>query len=85
MLPLHQREFLSFMDAIVLYSDTRVYEPEYFEREDLRLKLKGQCDKDFAAPFDWVKENDVDPICLIYLTELECNNFPGYKPSYPVI
>jgi len=75
------------IDAIVLYCDTKIYEPEYFKREDLplKLKMKGRGGTNFAPPFLFVKEHDIDPVCLIYLTDLECNDYPDFEPSYPVM
>jgi len=34
--------------------------------------------------FEWVTENDVAPVCLIYLTDLCCDSFPE-PPEYPVL
>jgi len=75
------------MDVIVLYCDTRVYEPQYFKKEDLplKLKMKGRGGTNFEKPFTWVKENEIEPVCLLYLTDLECNSFPRFTPDYPVI
>ena len=74
-------------DAIVLYCDTKVYEPEYFTQADLPLKLKlqGRGGTDFIPPFNWIRKNDIDPVCLIYLTDLQCNSFPSPSPDYPVV
>ena len=74
-------------DAIVLYCDTKVYKPEYFTQADLPLKLKlqGRGGTDFRKPFTWVEENDILPVCLIYLTDLECDKYPDFIPEYPVI
>jgi len=75
------------IDAIVLYCDTEVYEPEYFKREDLplKLKMKGRGGTSFKKPFEWVREHDIDPVCLIYLTDLECDDYPDFEPDYPVV
>ncbi|MCK4820126.1 hypothetical protein KA005_30455 [bacterium] len=75
------------IDATVLYCDTQVYEPEYFKREDLplKLKMKGRGGTDFEPPYLWVKENSIDPVCLIYLTDLECDSYPDFIPDYPVM
>jgi predicted metal-dependent peptidase len=75
------------IDAIVLYCDTMVYEPEYYKREDLplELKMKGGGGTDFKPPFKWVEDHTVDPVCLIYLTDLECDSYPEIYPDYPVV
>ena len=75
------------IDAIVLYCDTQVYEPEYFKREDLplKLKMKGRGGTSFEPPFLFVKEHDILPVCLIYLTDLECDHYPSFIPDYPVV
>jgi predicted metal-dependent peptidase len=75
------------IDAVVLYCDTEVYEPEYFKKEDLPLdlKMKGGGGTDFRGPFKFIEDNNIDLVCLIYLTDLECDKYPEYEPDYPVM
>jgi len=71
----------------VLYCDTDVRKHERFNRDDLPLKLGmfgGGCTR-FSPVFDWIKDQNKAPACLIYLTDLECNDFPDYPPDYPTL
>ena len=71
----------------VVYCDTRVQGAEAFERQDLPLKLspRGGGGTDFRPVFDWVAEQNLEPCCLAYLTDLQCSRFPGQAPEYPVL
>lgn len=75
------------IEVIVLYCDTHVYEPQYFSHEDLpiKLELKGRGGTDFRPPFAWIKENNIEPLCFLYFTDLECDLFPKPDPYYPVM
>lgn len=70
----------------VLYCDSKIGKTETFTSQDLPLTLNpvGGGGTDFKPPFQWVIDQDVNPACLIYLTDLECNSFPE-EPGYPVL
>lgn len=71
----------------VLYIDDRLRGTQKFTRNDLPLEFKpkgGGC-TDFRPAFEWVEENNVLPVCLVYLTDLECTDYPDEPPPYPVI
>jgi len=69
----------------VVYCDTAVQSTQEFRAsEPVRLEPKGGGGTDFRPPFEWVAENDVAPVCLIYLTDLCCDSFPE-TPEYPVL
>jgi predicted metal-dependent peptidase len=72
--------------AHVVYCDTDVQWTETFSQRDLPLKLhpKGGGGTDFRPPFEWVEDRQMEPCCLVYLTDLECSRFPE-EPSYPVL
>ena len=71
--------------VIVIYCDTRVNNVEEFEPDDLfLLKAKGRGGTEFTPVFDYIAENNLDPKCLIYMTDLECYSYPK-EPSYPVM
>ena len=38
----------------------------------------------FEPPFIWLRDNGVEPECLVYLTDL-MGSFPSSAPRYPVI
>jgi predicted metal-dependent peptidase len=72
----------------VVYCDTKIKGHEQFGREDLPLKLMnpvGGGGTDFRPVFDWVEQQGVQPRCLVYLTDLECNRFSEHAPDYPVL
>lgn len=46
-------------------------------------KIRGGGGTSFIPPFNWVEENDIDPACLIYLTDMY-GQFPA-EPKFPVI
>jgi len=71
----------------VVYCDSEVKSTDSFGRVDLPLELapEGGGGTDFRPVFNWITEEDMDPACLVYLTDLECLSFPGSEPQYPVL
>lgn len=70
----------------VVYCDAAVKGTEEFSSDDipLQLKSKGGGGTSFIPPFEWVEGQSIQPACLIYLTDGECNRFPE-DPGYPVL
>ena len=70
----------------ILYCDTMVHDGGEFTNDDMPLKLKimGGGGTDFRPPFRWIEKNDIEPACLIYFTDGECDAFPD-EPEYPVL
>jgi predicted metal-dependent peptidase len=69
----------------VVYCDAAVQSAQQFEpSEPVRLEPRGGGGTDFRPAFDWVAENDIAPVCLIYLTDLCCDSYPE-APEYPVL
>ena len=70
----------------VLFHDTRVQSAQSFTRQDLPLRLSpsGGGGTDYRPVADYIEENDLDPTCLIWFTDLECTRFPD-EPPYPVL
>ncbi len=69
----------------VEYCDASVQASQQFApSEPVRLDPKGGGRTAFQPPFEWVAENDVAPVCLIYLTDLCRDSFPE-APEYPVL
>lgn len=70
----------------VIYADSQVRGVEEFTSQDLPIKLnpKGGGGTNFIPAFEYVQENEIEPSCLIYLTDLQCWNFPD-PPNYPVL
>ena len=72
----------------LLHCDTRVNRVDQCssldELADLRAKgSPGGGGTRFEPPFEWLRENGVEPECLIYLTD-GLGSFPS-EPRYPVI
>jgi len=84
-------DILALYDSTVhlIYVDTRVCGYETYRREDLPLKLefKGRGGTMFSPAFKWVDENadGLDIAAMLYLTDMECNDFPAAPPDYPVL
>jgi len=69
----------------VVYCDAAVQSAQQFgPSEPVRLEPKGGGGTDFRPAFEWVAENEIAPVCLIYLTDLCCDSYPE-APEYPVL
>jgi predicted metal-dependent peptidase len=69
----------------VVYCDAAVQSSQEFRpSEQIRLEPKGGGGTDFRPVFTWVEQNESNPVCLIYLTDLCCHSFPE-PPNYPVL
>ncbi len=69
----------------VVYCDAAVQSAQEFSgSEPIRLEPKGGGGTDFRPVFQWVEENAIDAVCLIYLTDLCCHSYPD-PPDYPVL
>ncbi len=70
----------------LLYCDVKVVDSCSLTREDLPLEIeaKGGGGTDFRPAFEWVEDEDINPACLIYLSDMECDKFPQ-EPDYPVL
>jgi predicted metal-dependent peptidase len=84
-------EILGLYDAAIhlIFVDTSVQGYEQYTRENLPLEINflgrgGTC---FTPAFDWVSENEADlnVTAMLYLTDMECNDFPDPAPEYPVL
>jgi predicted metal-dependent peptidase len=69
----------------VVYCDAAVQcTQEFHPSEPVRLEPRGGGGTDFCPPFKWVDENNIAPVCFIYLTDLCCHSYPE-APEYPVL
>lgn len=69
----------------VVYCDAAVQSSqEFLPPEPIHLEPKGGGGTDFCPVFDWVRVNNVEPDCLIYLTDLCCDSYPQ-APEFPVL
>jgi len=66
--------------------DTEVHVSEKILPEDaLDFKCRGGGGTDFRPPFLWLeKQQDIEPDCLVYFTDGECNSYPDPQ-SFPVV
>lgn len=70
----------------VIYCDSSVKVVEEFTKSDLPIVSNpvGGGGTDFRPVFDYVNENAIDPVCMIYLTDM-AGEFPDEAPQYPVL
>jgi predicted metal-dependent peptidase len=69
----------------VVYCDAAVQATQSFVAgETIELEPKGGGGTDFRPVFEWVDANEIEPKCLIYLTDLCCDAYPAV-PAYPVL
>jgi predicted metal-dependent peptidase len=69
----------------VVYCDAAVQSTQQFgPSETVQLEPRGGGGTDFCLAFKWVAENNIAPVCFIYLTDLCCHSYPE-APEYPVL
>jgi predicted metal-dependent peptidase len=71
----------------VIYADTRVHHVDYFQPGDIVQPHElpnGGGGTAFSNSFRWIKENAPDASAVIYLTDLQVNDF-GEDPGVPVM
>ena len=74
------------MKIVAIFCDASVQNVQEFEESDVALlKPKGGGGTNFSPVFKKVEEMDVEPVCLVYFTDGECDDFPKYEPEYPVL
>lgn len=72
--------------AHVVCCDARIQSRAEYRSEDLPIQVEpsGGGGTDFRPVFRWIQDQDIDPACLVYLTDLE-GNFPEAEPDYPTL
>lgn len=69
----------------IIYCDTKVQKvQEVMYGDPVQLGMHGGGGTDFVPPFAYVTKNNINPLCLVYLTDLECDSYPK-EPDYPVL
>ena len=69
----------------VLYFDSEVSHVESYEQhDDLDIKPHGGGGTDFAPVFEKIVELGINPVAVVFLTDLCCNSF-GDQPDAPVL
>jgi predicted metal-dependent peptidase len=71
----------------LLYCDLNIVRRELFQPHDppILLKPTGGGGTDYRPVFTLIEQTGIQPDCLIYLTDLECDLFPERPPGYPVL
>jgi predicted metal-dependent peptidase len=72
--------------ALVIQADAAISHVERYERHEpfVTPKVHGRGGTDFRPVFDYIEREDVQPACLIYLTDLY-GPYPEFAPGYPVL
>jgi predicted metal-dependent peptidase len=69
----------------VIYADSIIQRVDTFEQGDeVTFNPVGGGGTDFKPVFKWIEENQIEPACLIGVTDLE-GSFPDVAPDYPVL
>ena len=71
-------------ELIILYIDTKVQDCIFATVADFELEAKGRGCTNFRPGFAYIEENNLDPVCVLYFTDGECNSFPK-EPDYSVL
>ena len=72
-------------DCTVIYCDSKVQHVDKFPAGDtVGMSMHGGGGTDFVPPFEYLRDHDVDPVCMLYFTDGECHNFPS-SPYFPVL
>lgn len=69
----------------IVYCDTRVHSSASYESGDMiAFNCQGRGGTAFAPAFAWIKEHCQDASAIVYLTDLDCQDF-GPEPAAPVL
>ena len=69
----------------VIYFDSEVSHYESYKKgDDLNIKPHGGGGTDFAPVFKYMQEHNIDPLAVVFLTDLCCNSY-GEQPECPVL
>ena len=72
--------------AVIIYHDAAVAGVDYWEPSDgpLVMKPRGGGGTSHRCVFDWIREQGLEPTCMVALTDLY-SEFPEEPPNYPVL
>ena len=68
----------------IVYFDSEVCHYDCFEDEEPVIKPHGGGGTMFSPIFQYINDNDIEPVCCVVLTDLCCDDF-GPEPSYPTL
>jgi len=70
---------------INIYCDAAVNHVDEFEQyDDLVFNIRGGGGTDFRPPFKYIEEHNIQPKCMVYLTD-GYGTFPKEQPRFPVL
>lgn len=74
-------------NLIVLQVDAALQDVTEYSNTDLpeQIVLKGRRGTDFRPGFAWLEREGRHPTCCLYLTDMECEDYPDAEPGFPVI
>ena len=69
----------------IVYCDSSVCTTEEYTPDQYPINFKpvGGGGTRFTPVYDWVKRQGIDPLCLLYFTDMYCSDYPRYSPQYP--
>lgn len=73
-----------FRKAYIVYCDTQVHIQTVEDSHDIAFQAKGGGGTMFTPVFEWIEKNDIKPDCLVYLSDMECSDYPK-EPEYPTL
>ncbi len=77
------------IDIVVLYADTDVRGSEIITKDDVPIDLHpfGGGGTAFSPTFKYIEEHndEYDPVCIIYMTDGQCTDYPAKEPDVPVL
>lgn len=70
----------------IIHCDAKIQHTEEIMPDDVfpTAKTYGGGGTRFKPAFDWINDNAEDVAAVVYLTDLECDDF-GEEPTYPVL
>jgi predicted metal-dependent peptidase len=79
------REAVRPRQMINIYCDAAVNHVDEFDAyDDMEFELHGGGGTDFRPPFKYIEDNNLEPKCVVYLTD-GYGPFPDKPPAYPVL
>ena len=71
----------------VIQCDAEVQDVKTYQSNEIidKIECYGRGGTAFSPVFDYIDNNNLNVDNFIYLTDLESNDFPAYKPDYPVL
>jgi predicted metal-dependent peptidase len=79
------RDAVHPQQLINIYCDAAVnHIDEFDEYDELHFDMHGGGGTDFRPPFQYIADNNLEPKCVVYLTD-GYGPFPAVAPPYPVL